>query len=377
MNIGIITAYHEPIGFNHGVLQFCKLLQASTEYGINPVIIAMTRHPSKENPLVLEARRLGLHVETLHEEFRYDPRVFSGLLKLADRLDLRLLDAQTYKPLALGLFAHGLRQHVSLVSWVHGFTQENLKVRIFGKLETYMHRFSDRVICVSKPFAEIMEKNGIDRNKMEIIPNAIGDEEFEHVTRPDELREEMGIDKESRIVGAIGRLSPEKGHSFLIKAWEKIQRPNVKLLIVGAGPCMKALQQQVKDLELQDSVVFTGFRPDGRRFFSIFDVMVLPSLAEGLPYVLLEAMIQKVPVVASAVGEVPEVLENGRIGRLVKAGDIDAIAQNVINLLDNPQDGDCLAFEARTSVLTRYSHITRTGRIIDVYRQVLASKNNI
>lgn len=371
MNVGIMTAYPEPIGFNHGVLQFCKMAQSS-QYGITPILIAMTRHPLMENPLVMEARRLGIHVETLHEEFRYDPRIVLKLIKLIDKFDLQILDAQTYKPLALGLIAQKFRKNVSLVSWVHGFTQENLKVKMFGIVESYLHRFSNKVICVSKPFAKKITEKGVCSNKIEIIPNAIGVEEFDNIEYPDDIIEQLGLQRGCPVVGAIGRLSPEKGHTYLIKAWVKIHNaiPVARLVIVGDGPCLNDLQQEVKTLGLQNTVSFVGFRPDGRRFFSIFDVMVLPSLDEGLPYVLLEAIIQNVAVVASAVGEVPEVLENGRFGRLISSCDINAISHNVIELLSDPLKSKELAVEARVSVLARYSHQARVKSINTVYREL-------
>lgn len=372
MNVGILTAYPEPIGFNHGVLQFCILAQ-SAQYGIKPILIAMTRHPLKENPLVVEARRLGIHVETLHEEFRYDPRVVLKLIKLIDLFDLQILDAQTYKPLALCLLAQKFRKHIALVSWVHGFTQENFKVKMFGMIERYLHKFSDKIICVSKPFAKIIEQQGINNYKLVIIPNAIGEDEFKDTSYPFDVLDQLGLKKNCPVVGAIGRLSPEKGHTYLIKAWVKIHSaiPDARLIIVGDGPCMYDLQQEVKSLGLEGSVSFVGFRSDGRRFFSIFDIMVLPSLDEGLPYVLLEAIIQKVAVVASSVGEVPNVLGDGRYGRLVSPGDIDAISRHVIELLNNPFERKDLTFVAHSSILARYSHKARVESITTVYKDLI------
>ena len=374
MNIGVMTAYPEAIGFNYGLLQFCLQLQASG-CGLNPVLLAMTRHPVRENPLVLEARRLGIQVEILHEEFRYDPRVLPALLKVIDRLDLKLLDAQTYKPLACCLIARSLRPKVALVSWVHGFTQENLKIRLFGALERKLHRFSDRVISVSNPFARLLEGSGMDPGRIRIVDNAIADQEPGGATAEQLLRE-AGWEQEGFTVGAIGRLSPEKGHSNLIKAWRVIVAavPWARLVIVGDGPCMPKLQAEVQDLGLSGSVHFAGFRPDGRRFFRIFDLMILPSLAEGLPYVLLEAMIQGVPVVATAVGEVPAVLEAGRLGRLVPPGDPQAIAENVIGLINEPVERARLAEEARSAVLSRYSPEARARTIVDIYRQALEAR---
>lgn len=375
MNVGIMTPYPEPIGFNHGVLQFC--VQAAA-HGINPVLIALTRHPLTDPPLVIEAKRLGITVATVHEEFRYDPRAFGQLVELIDRHELELLDAQTYKPLALGLYARFRRPKVALVSWMHGFTQENLKIRLFSTAERFLHRFSDRVVCVSRPFAATLAAKGIDSGKIDVIANAIGDEEFAGLGPAEELAIEFEIPSATPVVGAIGRLSPEKGHLLLVRAWERIhqQMPEAKLLLVGDGPLRGELEQLVRELKLDGSVVFAGFRPDGRRFFGLFDIMVLPSLAEGLPYVLLEAMIREVAVVASAVGEVPEVLLEGSLGKLVPPGDVDALADRVVVLLRDGTERHRLAAAARTSVMERYSHAARTRAIAEVYGLALAGKGS-
>ncbi len=367
MNIGVLTAYSRPIGFNHGVLQFCKL---APDFGLNPVLIAITRHPNRENSLVKEARRLGLHVQTLHEDFRYDPRVFLQLVKLIDKFNLQLLDAQTYKPLAISLFACCLRGNIPLVSWTHGFSQENLKIRIFGAVEKHLHRFADKVICVSAPFAEILVNKGIPKNKLAVISNAIDDEEFNFDPVPDELRRQLDLEANQPVVGAIGRLSPEKGHLFLIKAWPEILKkvPSAKLVIVGDGPLRAELETEAVKLGIQASVRFAGFRQDGRRFFSLFDIMVLPSLDEGLPYVLLEAMIKKVPVIATSVGEIPEVLQNGQLGVLVQPADPSAISKHTTCLLLNEAKRKDYAQLARLSVLKLYSHESRIEKIVAVYK---------
>jgi glycosyltransferase involved in cell wall biosynthesis len=370
MNVGILTAYPEPIGFNYGVLKFCHL---APTYGVKPVLIALTRHPYMDNRLIHEAHRLGIHVETLHERFRYDPKIFPDLVRLVDRLQLQLLDLQTYKPMMLGLVARYFRPQVRLVSWIHGYTRENIKIQLFGMVERYLHRFMNKIICVSKPFVEMLIEKGIDRRLVAIVPNAIDEDEPAGKNSTEELRNELGLTVGTKVVGAIGRLSPEKGHVYLIRAWEKVSRtmPQARLILVGDGPSMESLRQEVKRLEVEDSVLFTGFRPDGRRFFSLFDLMVLPSLEEGLPYVLLESMIHRVPVVASRVGEVPTVLDGGRYGSMVEPGDINSMADHILTLLNKPDEASKLAITARDHILTHYSQKARTEQIIEVYNGIL------
>jgi len=369
MNVGVVTAYSEPIGFNYGVLNFCRLAPSE---GVNAILIAMTRHPRRSNRLLAEADRLGLRVETLHERYRYDLRVFADLVRLVDRLDLDLLDAQTYKPLMLGLYARRLRPRLALVSWVHGFTRENVKIRLFGMAERYLHRFADRTVCVSRPFSEMLAKRGMRREKIAVIPNAI-EEETRAGAETSDIRTELGLSSDALVVGAIGRLSPEKGHTFLLRAWADIapSLPSARLVLVGDGPCMATLRREAHALGVDSTVLFTGFRADGRRFFSLFDVMVLPSLEEGLPYVLLEAMIGKVPVVASRVGEVPHVLEAGRLGCLVEPKDASGLARATLRLLNSPEEASRIAADAYLSVRARYSQEARTKQIAEVYDDVL------
>lgn len=370
MNAGILTPYPEPIGFNYGVLKFCQL---APDYGVNPILIALTRHPNRENRLIGAARRMGIPVETLHEEYRYDPGIFRDLVRLVDQLDLQLLDLQTYKPLMLGLIARRFRPDLRLVSWVHGFTKENIKIQLFGMAERYLHRFANKIICVSKPFAEMLTKKGIDRRMIAVVPNAIDGNGCITGVEAEQLRHDLGIPAASPVVGAIGRLSPEKGHIHLIRAWEKVRRvsPLARLVLVGDGPSRDALRQETRRLGLEDRICFAGFRPDGKRFFSIFDVMALPSLQEGLPYVLLESMIQGVPVIASAVGEVPEVLGNGRFGRLVEPGNTDALARGILALISQPDEASRLAEGARGHVQAHYSQEARTEQIAGVYHGIL------
>lgn len=373
MRVGVVTAYDEPIGFNYGVLNFCRL---APSHDVETTLIAMTRHPHRSNRMIAEAERVGLQIENLHERYRYDPRVFSDLVGLIDKLDLDLIDAQTYKPLMLGLYARHQRHRVGLVSWVHGFTKENFKIQLFGMVERYLHRFADRTVCVSGPFSEMLVARGLERDKIVVVPNAIEEEPITGRERAD-IRAELGLSPDERVVGAIGRLSPEKGHTFLLKAWPDIFRslPTARLVLVGDGPCMEALRREASHLGIEKSVLFTGFRPDGKRLFSLFDIMALPSLEEGLPYVLLESMISKVPVVASRVGEVPEVLQDGKLGRLVDPKDASGLARAILGLLNNHEEALQLAKDAYSSVRTRYSQEARTRQIVEVYEDVLRHRS--
>ncbi len=372
MKAAVITTYPYPMGFNHGVLNFCKL---APQYGVDPVLVAQTLAPDTENPMVIEARRLGVHVETLHEKHRYDPGIFPGLVNIIKRNRVQLIDVQTYKPLALGIYARIFGKHLPMVSWVHGFTQEDMKVRIYGSIERLLHRFSTKVICVSDPFSRLIARSGVPAGKIEIVPNAISEDEFDEDPNPDEIRTELGLSEKNKIVGAIGRLSPEKGHAFLIEAWLEIAGafPDARLVIVGDGPCRGDLERRVKESGLRDSVFFTGFRKDGRRFFSIFDIMVLPSLDEGLPYVLLEAMIQKTPVAASDVGEVSRVLNNGELGLLSRPGDVGDLTSNIIDILSNPDKWRNVSERARDFAIENYSHEARTKQIADIYKSCFGS----
>jgi len=170
----------------------------------------------------------------------------------------------------------------------------------------------------------------------------------------------------------VGRLSVEKGLIHLLAACAKLLRDGVplKVLIVGDGPQRKELEQLSLELGLGDRVVFAGFREDIAEWILCMDVFVLPSLTEGTPISLLEAMACGVPVIASAVGGVPQVIQHGETGMLVSPGSEDEISNAVLTLFRDSEARQKLAQSALVLVKTRYNIEQWIGRVEMEYQSI-------
>jgi glycosyltransferase involved in cell wall biosynthesis len=152
------------------------------------------------------------------------------------------------------------------------------------------------------------------------------------------VRQELGLPEDALVVGTVGSLTPKKDHHTLLRAAARAARsvPGLRVVVVGQGPLEDDLRAAAGDLGIGEAVLFTGHREDARRLLGAFDVFALPSLHEGLPISLLEAMARARPVVASRAGGMPEVVTDGRDGLLVPVGDAPALGDALVRLLRNP-----------------------------------------
>jgi glycosyltransferase involved in cell wall biosynthesis len=175
------------------------------------------------------------------------------------------------------------------------------------------------------------------------------------------------------VVAVVGRLSPEKGHSYFVEAMAQVARaiPGAQGLIVGDGQEEERLRAKVATMELGPAICFAGYRRDMDRIYSAIDLLVLPSLSEGLPNVALEAMAHGCPVVGTRVGGVPEAVEDGVSGLLVAPADGHALAQATVTLLRNPARRASMGAAARERVERSFSVRARAARILSVYSDVL------
>lgn len=175
----------------------------------------------------------------------------------------------------------------------------------------------------------------------------------------------------------VGRLSAEKGHPVLIAAFERVVRSgrNARLRLVGDGPYRPALERQVSELGLSGYVLFEGAlnQPELRRVYAEAHVMVLPSFAEGIPVVLMEAMATQLPCIASQITGIPELIEHGSSGLLVTASHEEQLAAAMICLIDSPATRERLAIAARERILRHFDVHTNAARLADIFRRRLST----
>jgi glycosyltransferase involved in cell wall biosynthesis len=282
-----------------------------------------------------EVRRFGFDGWALAHD---TPRLLAAageLVELLGRVGADVLCVHGYKAGMLGRWA-ARRRHIPVVAVSRGWTGEDLKVRLYETLDRIGLRWMDQIVCVSHGQAAKVLRTGVPAGRARVIPNAIHTERF---ASPDpEDRERLRAffpTPPGRIVGAAGRLSPDKGFGVFIEAAAAVapKDPGLGFVLFGDGPLRQKLERQAADAGLAGRFVFAGFRSDLDRFMPFLDLLVLPSFTEGMPNVVLEAFAAGVPVVATAVGGTPEVVEDGHSGYLVPPGDPVALARRLCDVL--------------------------------------------
>lgn len=325
-----------------------------------------------------KARADGFQAHAL----QYDtPRLLAAVKELTALLrsvNAKLLFCHGYKPNLLGLLA-ARKLGIPAVAVSRGWTGESLRVRLFDALDRRVLRWMDKVVCVSEGQAAKVRRAGVREDKISVIRNAIRPERF---ANPDpayreQLRQMFANLAPDMIVGAAGRLSPEKGFGVLVDAAAKVLGngkggeglPSVGFVLFGDGPLRESLERQIAARGLEGKFILAGFRSDLDQFLPHLDLMVLPSFSEGLPNVALESLAAGVPVVATAVGGTPEVIEDGRTGYLVPPGDPAALADRIISTLSDRTLRSNFAAAGRDRVARRFSFAAQA----EAYRNLLAS----
>jgi len=183
---------------------------------------------------------------------------------------------------------------------------------------------------------------------------------------------------DGKVVGFVGRLADQKGVEYLIQAAPAVlaKHPDTRFLIVGDGPERAHLEQLVRDLKVTQSVEFAGYQPEPRNLIQKMAVVVIPSIYDPFPLVTLEVMALGGPIVGSAVGGIPEAVEDGRTGLLVPPRDPAAIAQALLKLLDDPVLRAAMGAAGRARAKNEFSPGTITAQYANLYRRLLATTSS-
>jgi glycosyltransferase involved in cell wall biosynthesis len=242
-------------------------------------------------------------------------------------------------------------------------------------------RSADKIIALSDSYKELLEKSfNIDPDKIAVIPPGI-DEDFPVLRHePEDMRNRYRIPG-NRVVVCVGRLSPEKGLDYLLRAFRTVvdRLPDASLLIVGDGPLTNQLEYLSRELRLESHIKFAGrlSHEEISSVLAIADVVVLPSIIEGLPIVLLEAMAMGKPVVASRVGGIPEVVVDGESGILVAARNVRELTDALLSILTDRKVARQMGYKGREIVQADYAWGVVTQKVLAVYKELVNGTNRM
>jgi glycosyltransferase involved in cell wall biosynthesis len=326
------------------------------------------------NDLVSAARALSLQVDVIHERFRFDPRVIPALRAAVMSRGPHIIVTHHVKGHFL-LRLSRLSRRYHWVAFHHGYTTTDLTMRLYNLLDRWSLPRANRVITVCKAFAEELAGKGVPIGRISVQHNSIGPRPPAAPEEVQALRSRLGVTDACCAVLAVGRLSREKGHVDLVSAFDRLRqdRPelSLKLVIVGDGPERGRLEATIRSLRMNEHVVLSGYRNDVQTFYGMARVLALPSHSEGSSNVLLEAMAARVPIVATAVGGVPEMLRDGESALLVPARDPSAMAAAVARLLLDERLARRLATGAGALVTTHHLPEVYARNLALIYREVL------
>lgn len=298
----------------------------------------------------------------------WDWRVVTELLAVCRRKNVAVWHGHDYKSNALGLLLkrfHPMR----LVTTLHGWVEQTSRTPVYFRIDQLCLPKYEKVIAVSEDLFEAALKAGCSARNVVLLENAIDLEEYRRRKSIAEAKAALNLPADSLLIGGVGRLSPEKAFDAQIRALPALLERglNVRLVVIGEGGHRPALEALAKELKVADRVILPGWQSDVRSWFEAMDVFCLSSLREGLPNVLLEAMALEVPSVATRIAGIPRLIQDGRNGLLIDAGDFPALVRSLLALASNPGLRDLFRTAALKTIETRYSFPIRMKRLARIY----------
>lgn len=258
------------------------------------------------------------------------------------------------------------------VSTVHGFTGGGWRNRFYEWLQRRSYARFDAVVAVSKKLALDLAPRA-SRRSLHTLPNAWMP--AEERSSPEAAREALGLSLEVFHIGWVGRISHEKGADILIEALPALTDIDLHVTLIGSGDERAKLEQRVKRLRLEDRVSFPGEVPRASRRFSAFDLFVLSSRTEGTPITLFEAMDASVPIVATSVGGVPDVLSSNE-AILVEPEDPAALAAAIRQVHDEPANASLRAVRARERLHNEYAVAPWIDSYARIYEMAITARTS-
>jgi glycosyltransferase involved in cell wall biosynthesis len=374
--LAFIEARLPTTGPAKNLIEFACRAAGTPQSSVRANVTIVTFHRGSEptsNDFVLACEKAGLEVHVLRERFLFDPVVLPAIHKLIAHCKPDIIQSHAVKSHFLIRLTAIYRER-PWIAFHHGYTWTSSRTRIYNHLDRWSLPSASKVVTVCRPFASALEKIGVRPERVVIRHNSVkafspaSDEEVF------DLRRKLGISSDTQVVLCVGRLSREKGQADLVEAAALLRRGNkerkIRFILAGEGPDRKMLKDTGRYFLVEDWFIFTGHVSDLRAYYTLANLLVLPSHTEGSPNVLLEGMAAGLPIIATAVGGVPEIVTNEKEALLVEKQNPAALAGEIERLLSDANLKRELAEAARQSS-TAYSPAAYCDSILSLYQSCL------
>ena len=329
---------------------------------------------SEQGALYDEAREAGAEVMSLDSRMRQAPSAMLRLVRAMRRFRPDVVITRGFNAETLGRSAAAIARVPSSVVWKHncGDLKRRMRTRVADRLLDPVTDHYFGVAFGQVPY--LVNDLGLKGSKIRIIRNGVDPEAHPRITdaaRVSEIRDSLGLEASDRVVGILAVLRTEKDHATFLRAGRAVveRMPQARLLVVGDGPRREELEALSADLGLGDRAIFAGMRSDVGDLLSVIDVVVLSSFTiECFPFAVLEAMSASVPAVCTAIGGLPELVEDGVTGYLVPPRDPEGLADGILRVLEPEGRAAEMGAAARRRLQERFTlerSITETERILE------------
>ncbi len=303
-----------------------------------------------------DVERAGIPVIALNKKGKVDLKAFRQLKRIFREGQFDIVNTHLWLADTMGRLAAIQTGVKTIVS-----TAQNVDIWKKGwhkQVDRWFGRRTQAVIAVSKAVKKYYHEDvGLPEDKIHVIPNAIDPETYNHVESVEHLYEEFNLDKDNFVLACIGRLNMQKGHQYLIQAVARLKdsHPRLRILIVGKGETQAEMEQLSHTLNITDRLRFVGHRSDIAAILQFSHGLILPSIFEGLPLCVLEAMAASRPVIATDVGGTAELAIDQETAFIVPPRDVDQLAQAIAKLMDLPDHGQGMGQRGRKVVESNFS----------------------
>lgn len=329
-----------------------------------------------ETEFTTELQRQGIPYLGLKDSRGLAPSNAIKLRRYIQEKNVVILHSHAYKSDILVLMVKWITPGLKVITTHHGWITNTVRQKCLMKLDLFLTRFFDGIIVVSKDLLCKIPQRVVTHKLCAMIHNAIVLDDYKAEGGREAMRARLSVDKDETVFAVVGRLSPEKGCREMLQAFALVheERPNTKLLFVGEGPLAEELKKKSQTLGLNDAVIYAGHHNPVNPFYEAADVIVCPSLAEGLSNVILEALAYHLPVVATDVGGNGEIIEDGINGILVKPKDVEEMKKACIRLAASSELTALLGKQGRETVERQFDFIQRIRMEEAFYEDLMQSQ---
>ena len=369
--VAVLLDAYQVSGSAKVVIQNLKFLPAD----LTAFLILFRRGEKNSSELELKLKESGINFEIVTEACAFDPRVIFKIVQILRSKGVQIIESNHYKTHLIALIVSTLLR----LPWIavsHGWTSENFKMRLYNTLDRFTLPWATACVSTGPTIATEIQSMLLGGKKATCLPTALDPSELKEAQTGRDLRSELGINKDLFIFGAIGRLSFEKGFDVLLNACSLLAKSGLdfKVLLIGSGHEESKLLAQVKELNISDKIIFLGQKlaEELALYYRIFDSLIIPSRSEGMPNVLLEAAWFKVPVIATKVGGIPQLMHSNLSSWLCESEDAQSMFVLMKEMIALSQfERENIFKDLNIRLKKNYLAEHRTKKVYRLYRAVM------